>query len=475
MHAAQARLAGLLATGPRSRGSPTTTPGNALVNRVQHRDVAAGPRPATPSSGGSASTPRQFLPTPRYRRRRTLDPDQLALGLAGNATHAYAVSFIVTKHPHPRPAQPREQAQTVRDVEAWFRRRTDIEERIHEAKPGTGLRHLPSAHTALNAVWMWAALLAGNLSVLLQALTGIDEHGHAHAPRPPAAPRTLVHSSPAGPPWPAPDPATTTCRPPRAAQRSHQDPRTRQRGLKPLSQPADQDSRNNATPGGPGHTVVPDTTVRHRNTPQPGSRSDRGQYSKLYSRIRVRQASVSAAAPSVLLRTCLETRSGGSPRRSQTKQLASRSRPRRFASGSINSNRAVSRGPIMLTPSHVKRPDKDRPGRSGWSRMLWAPSLRSIAIYQGPVQTRAQARLCWTAGQLTRQRKCCVQQGMPDVETPTSERLGGLAAPVAAPVSAVHTRQGHRAQRAAERVDEEGDCPRLGRYGAVEHLDGVRE
>ena len=32
---------------------------------------------------------------------------------------------------------------------------------------------------------MWAALLAGNLSVLLQALTGIDEHGHAHAPRPP--------------------------------------------------------------------------------------------------------------------------------------------------------------------------------------------------------------------------------------------------------------------------------------------------
>ncbi len=38
---------------------------------------------------------------------------------------------------------------------------TDIEERIREAKLGAGLRHLPSAHTAINAVWMWAALMAG--------------------------------------------------------------------------------------------------------------------------------------------------------------------------------------------------------------------------------------------------------------------------------------------------------------------------
>ena len=39
---------------------------------------------------------------------------------------------------------------------------------------------------SLLAVWticLWAALLAGNLSVLLQALTGIDEHGRAHAAR----------------------------------------------------------------------------------------------------------------------------------------------------------------------------------------------------------------------------------------------------------------------------------------------------
>ncbi len=32
-------------------------------------------------------------------------------------------------------------------------------------------------------MWMWAALLAGNLSVLLQALAGIDADGRAHAGR----------------------------------------------------------------------------------------------------------------------------------------------------------------------------------------------------------------------------------------------------------------------------------------------------
>lgn len=36
-----------------------------------------------------------------------------------------------------------------------------------------------------NTVWMWAALLAGNLSTLLQAFTGIDtgKHGRAHGDR----------------------------------------------------------------------------------------------------------------------------------------------------------------------------------------------------------------------------------------------------------------------------------------------------
>jgi hypothetical protein len=117
---------------------------------------------------------------PRSRRRRTIDPAQLALALEGTATHAYAVSFIVTNVPtYDDPAQ----GETVRDVEGWFRRRTDIEDRIREAKLGAALRKLPSGSAAVNTVWMWAALLAGNLSALLQALTGIDKHGRAHAAR----------------------------------------------------------------------------------------------------------------------------------------------------------------------------------------------------------------------------------------------------------------------------------------------------
>lgn len=32
-------------------------------------------------------------------------------------------------------------------------------------------------------MWMWAALIAGNISVLLQTLTGIDSDGRAHAAR----------------------------------------------------------------------------------------------------------------------------------------------------------------------------------------------------------------------------------------------------------------------------------------------------
>jgi hypothetical protein len=121
---------------------------------------------------------------PRSRRRRTIDPDQLALALEGTATHAYAVSFIVTNIPaNDRPGDTAGNAESIVEVEAWFRRRTDIEDRIREAKLGAALRKLPSGHQGLNTVWMWAALLAGNLSVLLQALTGIDKHGRAHAAR----------------------------------------------------------------------------------------------------------------------------------------------------------------------------------------------------------------------------------------------------------------------------------------------------
>lgn len=61
--------------------------------------------------------------------------------------------------------------------EAWHRMRTSIEDRIRDAKHGAGLRHLPSGDRTVNTVWMWAALLAINLSAWLQELGGLD-HGN---------------------------------------------------------------------------------------------------------------------------------------------------------------------------------------------------------------------------------------------------------------------------------------------------------
>ena len=115
----------------------------------------------------------------RSRRRRTIPAEQLALALGGQLDQVWAVSFIVTNIP----TGGHEKFDSAVDVEAWFRRRTDIEDRFKDAKLGAALRHLPSGHQAVNQVWMWAALLAVNLSVLLQALTGIDGNGRAHCAR----------------------------------------------------------------------------------------------------------------------------------------------------------------------------------------------------------------------------------------------------------------------------------------------------
>lgn len=110
----------------------------------------------------------------RSRRRRTIDPDQLALVLEGDASHAYAYSFIVTNLCwHPIAA------------EHWFRQRALIEERIRDAKLGAALRHLPSGYQAVNRAWMWAALMALNISVWLQSLARTDttNRGRAHGKR----------------------------------------------------------------------------------------------------------------------------------------------------------------------------------------------------------------------------------------------------------------------------------------------------
>ncbi len=108
---------------------------------------------------------------PRSRRRRTVAKDQLALALGGAADYVWAVSFIVTNIPA-------DHGDLV-GLEAWFRNRTAIEERFREVKHGGGLNHLPSADPAVNSVWMWAGLLAGALSVMLQSLTGLDTQAHA--------------------------------------------------------------------------------------------------------------------------------------------------------------------------------------------------------------------------------------------------------------------------------------------------------
>ncbi|MGH9075453.1 MAG: IS1380 family transposase [Acidimicrobiales bacterium] len=108
----------------------------------------------------------------RSRRRRTIDPEQLALLEAGEIGHAYAYSFILTNL-----------AGEAVDIEAWFRQRALVEERIKDTKLGAALRHLPSGYAEVNTLWMWSAFLALNLSVFTQSLAGVDAEGRAHGKR----------------------------------------------------------------------------------------------------------------------------------------------------------------------------------------------------------------------------------------------------------------------------------------------------
>jgi Transposase DDE domain group 1 len=113
---------------------------------------------------------------PRARRRRTIPKGQLALALEGLVDQVYAYSLIATNLDVSTPAR-------AVAVEAWHRMRTDIEDRIRDAKHGAALRHLPSGTRAANTVWMWGALLAVNLSAWLQELAGLDTgdgRGRAH-------------------------------------------------------------------------------------------------------------------------------------------------------------------------------------------------------------------------------------------------------------------------------------------------------
>jgi hypothetical protein len=110
---------------------------------------------------------------PRSRRCRTIDPNQLSLLASGEALYAYAYSFIITNV-----------AGSVVDIEAWFRMRALVEEKIKDSKLRLAMRHMPSGYESVNVMWMWAALLGLNISSWLQALTGHDQaDGRAHGKR----------------------------------------------------------------------------------------------------------------------------------------------------------------------------------------------------------------------------------------------------------------------------------------------------
>lgn len=116
---------------------------------------------------------------PRARRRRTIPQDQLALALDGELDHVYGYSFIATNLPVDTSAK-------AVAVEAWYRQRTDVEDRFRDAKHGAALRHLPSGDPQVNTAWMWAALWATALSAWLQELAGLDDgngRGRAHLGR----------------------------------------------------------------------------------------------------------------------------------------------------------------------------------------------------------------------------------------------------------------------------------------------------
>jgi hypothetical protein len=79
----------------------------------------------------------QISTDPRARRRRTIPTGQLALALEGVAEHVHGYSFIITNLDVSTPER-------AAAVEHWYRHRTDIEDRIRDAKHGAALRHLPS-------------------------------------------------------------------------------------------------------------------------------------------------------------------------------------------------------------------------------------------------------------------------------------------------------------------------------------------
>ena len=160
-----------LRTTPESGWEPAVGMRNAEVAAIDY--VPGGWPPGTRAIARRVRIPAEEISTdPRARRRRTIDKNQLALALDGQLDYVYGYTIIVTNLDDDPVA-----------LEAWFRERTQVEERIKDSKLGYALRHLPSGYATVNTVWMWAVLTALNLSTLLQALAEIDDDGRAHGKR----------------------------------------------------------------------------------------------------------------------------------------------------------------------------------------------------------------------------------------------------------------------------------------------------
>lgn len=143
---------------------------------------------------------------PRSRRRRTIPADQLALALDGELDHAYAVSFIVTNLPTSTAAD-------LAAVEAWFRRRTDIEERLPRGQARRRAQP-PAVRARRRQHGVDVGRAAGRGHLGDAANPDRDQRDQRHRPDGPAAPRAAARRviSHAGRTILRLNPATSCCR-----------------------------------------------------------------------------------------------------------------------------------------------------------------------------------------------------------------------------------------------------------------------
>jgi hypothetical protein len=114
----------------------------------------------------------QISSDPRFRRRRTVHPDQRALPIdeLAAADAVYGYSFILTNQDVTTPAR-------AAAIEHWYRHRTEIENIFRDAKHGAALRHLPSGYERVNRAWMWGALIATSIAGWLHQLAASPDPG----------------------------------------------------------------------------------------------------------------------------------------------------------------------------------------------------------------------------------------------------------------------------------------------------------